>query len=1027
MKQFFQAFTQTLHMRSAISAELQALQHNFEQAWRFFSSHTKTEPAPWYLLLGASQTGKTALLTHSGLPFADTEQLTHRDNIHLNESHHCNWWFNPQGIILDIPGSYIDPESAMLWRYGCQLLKKHRQRIQGIIVTISVADLLQLSKIEQKTQAQQIRTRLQELSLLKFKRPIPIHIMLTKADMLAGFVEFFDDLGREEHTQPLGIIFTPTTTSLVDSFLQEFDALLKRLHHRVIWRLHQERNLNKRTLIHDFPLQMALLKEQLAAQLHLIADPSFYTDKFYLAGLYFVSSQQQGTPIDGLLRNINLSFPITSALVAYSPPTSHSFFTETILKSILRQAAPKPAVKINQQKLPLVLLTLLTVFSLGSSFYLFKWQYQPYKQAQLALQHYQSLVPAGHTDLAQVVTNLTALQQSLTALQHIHSPAFIDFTAHRTLAEKIQKTYQQHLSNDFMPSLFASVEGQLHNNTLREPNQLYATLMLYLMLADPEHRNLPFIDNWFKNYWQQTYKTNPQVLLQHLHIALAQKTLTMPALNTALVAQAREVLNTIPYPMLAYTMLQNQHAGIVQTFSQMSNIPNSVLQQVFGSIPPAVPSVYTAGFFKNIYQQEIPALEQTLANSNWVLGNSMVSSWWTRSANQLIPTIRNLYIQDYANWWLGYLRKLQPQKPNDMIQLNTQLTALSGHTIERLWQTLNNNVNFNDMPEVQALLHKELPILSIPGLQQIQYQTNHLQAIIYTLVNDDNYPEAVFNFAKARMRHTDPADPMVNLRNLALQTPPAVQTWLTTIVDNTWSLLLLTTQKHIDNIWQATVMPFYNNYIVQRYPLYKPSQQNIALRDFAHFFGPRGVLDDFFFSMLKPFVDTTQARWQWRMQEGQFLKLPNEVILQFERAGIIRKMFFDENEQLQVTYALLPTDIDPAIKHIALNIDGQKTNIPGDKPSDLQWPGTANNNIAQLFYEGEQSGSLSANGPWALFRLLDNAQLKPSQDIRHFEVSFNLAGSKANFDLVAARLINPFIPGILDQFHCPLNFLPVAN
>ena len=65
----------------------------------------------------------------------------------------------------------------------------------------------------------------------------PVYVLVTKADLIAGFNEFFGDLGKEERDAGLGLHAsrtTPTqqpTTRCVD-FGAEFAALEKRLRDR---------------------------------------------------------------------------------------------------------------------------------------------------------------------------------------------------------------------------------------------------------------------------------------------------------------------------------------------------------------------------------------------------------------------------------------------------------------------------------------------------------------------------------------------------------------------------------------------------------------------------------------------------------------------------------------------------------------------------------------------------------------------------------------------------------------------------
>ena len=53
-----------------------------------------------------------------------------------------------------------------------------------------------------------IRARLRELHD-KLGVRFPVYVLVTKADLIAGFNEFFGDLGREERDQVWGLTFPP--------------------------------------------------------------------------------------------------------------------------------------------------------------------------------------------------------------------------------------------------------------------------------------------------------------------------------------------------------------------------------------------------------------------------------------------------------------------------------------------------------------------------------------------------------------------------------------------------------------------------------------------------------------------------------------------------------------------------------------------------------------------------------------------------------------------------------------------------
>jgi type VI secretion system protein ImpL len=67
---------------------------------------------------------------------------------------------------------------------------------------------------------------------------------------------------------------------------------------------------------------------------------------------------------------------------------------------------------------------------------------------------------------------------------------------------------------------------------------------------------------------------------------------------------------------------------------------------------------------------------------------------------------------------------------------------------------------------------------------------------------------------------------------------------------------------------------------------------------------------------------------------------------------------------------------------------------------------------------GAQSSSISAEGPWALFRLLDKAKVGSTTMADRFKVTFDVRGLTAVFELRASSVSNPFRPSALGGFRC---------
>ena len=94
------------------------------------------------------------------------------------------------------------------WLGFLRLLKQHRRRqpLNGVVVAISLSDLAALDEDERHAHARAIRRRVRELHDQLGVR-VPIYAVFTKTDLIAGFVEFFDNLGKEEREQVWGMTF----------------------------------------------------------------------------------------------------------------------------------------------------------------------------------------------------------------------------------------------------------------------------------------------------------------------------------------------------------------------------------------------------------------------------------------------------------------------------------------------------------------------------------------------------------------------------------------------------------------------------------------------------------------------------------------------------------------------------------------------------------------------------------------------------------------------------------------------------
>ena len=113
-------------------------------------------------------------------------------------------------MLIDTAGRYTTQDTdakaeRASWLAFLDLLKTNRPRqpINGVMVAISVEDLLTSTPEQIAAHADAIRNRLLELNE-RLKVDFPVYAVFTKTDLIAGFNEFFGELDRAAAPHGLG-------------------------------------------------------------------------------------------------------------------------------------------------------------------------------------------------------------------------------------------------------------------------------------------------------------------------------------------------------------------------------------------------------------------------------------------------------------------------------------------------------------------------------------------------------------------------------------------------------------------------------------------------------------------------------------------------------------------------------------------------------------------------------------------------------------------------------------------------------
>ena len=300
---------------------------------------------PWYIVIGPPGAGKTTAIVNSGLQFPLAGETGKGPLGGVGGTRNCDWWFTNDAVLIDTAGRYTTQESdaaadSSAWAGFLGLLKKYRKRqpINGAVVAISLSDLSLQDELTQMSHARAVRQRLHELRD-KLGVRFPVYVLFTKADLIAGFTEFFDDLGKEEREQVWGftlpIAMEKAETSPVAAVDSEFDGLLAALNAQSLEKMQAETDHQRRSLIAGFPNQFASLRQISGDFLREVFQDSRYEDRHMLRGVYFTSGTQEGTPIDRLMMGMARTFGIGRQAMGTGQGTGRSYFLTRLMRDVI--------------------------------------------------------------------------------------------------------------------------------------------------------------------------------------------------------------------------------------------------------------------------------------------------------------------------------------------------------------------------------------------------------------------------------------------------------------------------------------------------------------------------------------------------------------------------------------------------------------------------------------------------------------------------------------------------------------------
>jgi type VI secretion system protein ImpL len=537
-----------------------------------------------------------------------------------------------------------------------------------------------------------VRQRVQELHE-RLSIRFPIYLLVTKCDLLAGFMDNFGALDKDQRAAPWGFTFpiSPDGKSqgpALERFQLEFDALLQRLSDGLIDRLQAEADPQRRARIYSFPGQFAGLRTMLQEFTEAVFSPSNFEAEPMLRGVYFVSGTQEGTPIDRMLGSIARHYQLERAILPPQQSSGKSYFLSRLLGEVVfaehglagtNQKWERGRTALSVAGYAVVGVAAIGMLTAWTLSYRNNLRYVEKVSARVdgVRKLVQETPNRADPDLLPVLGALEATRSLAAAgsgLEDGKVPLSLGFGLYqgRKLDGVAQTVYQRMLVDAVLPRLALRAAEQLRSGS--QPESEYEALKVYLMMYDPTHFDEKAVKRYFEADWdvragRDLSLEGREQLSRHLDTLLAQGAAVSPlAMDKSLVDGSRNRLAAVPLPQRVYNRMRQQGFGAeFKDFTIAAagggNAPLVFTRASGKPLTQGVPGLFSYDGYHKGFQSRVGDVTKQLADEQeWVLGTKEPTGKGVNvllGSEKMVDDVRRLYLNDYATEWSDFIADIR--------------------------------------------------------------------------------------------------------------------------------------------------------------------------------------------------------------------------------------------------------------------------------------------------------------------------------------------------------------------------------
>lgn len=685
---------------------------------------------PWFMLIGPEKSGKTTVLNGSDVHFP----LIYPEDKDGATASGVEWRFSNEAVWIDIPGKLLQPENIDTFRSVYQGLVECRNErpVDGIVCAISCEDFLKSDSETIKGIAATIRSKIDEF-IAFWGIELPVFCIITKADAISGFYEFFNDASVEWPDQLLGATFS-TDQQMAPArkvFVQEHEELCGSLKALRLKRLSKERKETVRRAICRFTIEFEGLQTRAGDFFAELFKDSKYEGKPVFRGFYFGSCKSfevsSNTAIDYAARsaepsdlsNTVLNHPlnphrmsrtsVTPVAMNIAKKQVKSFFTKRLFSQIFpggTQLLQKTQKFSRKERIRYWLLTGLfaAVFlSVGSYMAFANSQVNKLYNKTKAEMDAALSAPQSVTDAYEQLGRLgDLLEQYKKFYEKGISPKYgIGLVKSKEIYAALKNVYINRLWNFIVVPTVSYLESNIHDANAsfkplngEEYTLLYRQLKAYLSMSEAIAQNKDRIDTvtirenieaaivyqFTKGSSAGRLPENVEIIVRNsirLYCSyLKSNEMQLIQEKQDMVAIARQRLSKLPDAQVLYESMRDRLLSIAPQMT-LTDLLAGNADPVLKS-PSSISLLYTQEGWNRFVADELENVIKDPFKVDWVLGVSKekITDGFTNK-NELREELIAEYYNDVFVKWIEFLGSISVEPFGDIIRAGTVLQKLA--------------------------------------------------------------------------------------------------------------------------------------------------------------------------------------------------------------------------------------------------------------------------------------------------------------------------------------------------------------